>query len=550
MQAICGLKMTADNVEPLHRIHRGFTKCLQLFVFAWFLSLTVLACRPAIDSADDKTSSITILYPAEERLLGPVWDDTPKFLMFLPLVNYEQDAACGELTPALAERWEHSEDYRVWTLWLREDVSWHDGVPVTARDIKFTIDLLKHPDVLNYNAFAVDSVEILDEYTVRIFLTEPGRWPVGGWVTFYPRHLLAELDPGEFYEWEFWTHPVGNGPFRYVRHVPQTMMELEANPDYFEGKPRIERVILRFVAAGSGSGLLEMHSGNADLTSVLSLLEARQLAQDPRFRVHYRVSGSHASWLVYNPQHPLFQDVRVRRALTQAVDRRALHAVLDFPSNLPVTDGPYTICQFERREMAAPWPFDPAAAAHLLEEAGWRNERGDDIRERNGKEFRFTISVSVQDERAAVVLQDQFRRVGVHMEVQRLDGDLLAGRVKDGDFEATIPPQALMQQAMTSSQSPGTSSIFEEAYPGIVELLEAAPREPRFAERAEKFRQLAEKFRRELPATYLYPRVYPIVAHRKIRGFNHDGWTPPAWRWVFGGMEWLWLEDVQAGEAP
>jgi peptide/nickel transport system substrate-binding protein len=504
----------------------------------------MLGCEPAADNSGNATRTITILYPAEERLLGPVWDDTPKFLMFLPLVNYERQASCGELAPALAERWEHSADYKTWTVWLRQDVLWHDGVPVTAGDIKFTIDLLKHPDVLNYNAFGVDSVEILDEHTVRIHLSEAGRWPLGGWVTFYPRHLLAELDPSEFHEWEFWTRPVGNGPFRYVRHVPRTMMELEANPDYFRGKPRIERVILRFVAAGSGTGLLEMRSGNADLTSILSLLEARQLARDPDFRVHYRLSRSHASWLVYNPQHPLFQDVRVRRALTQAVDRSALHAALDFPPDLPVTDGPYTVCQFERRGMAEPWPFDPAAAARGLDEAGWRMEAGDGTRKRDGVEFRFTTSVPPQEERAALVLQDQFRRLGVRMEVQRLQGNLLSARVRNGNFEAVIPPQVLIQQTMASSEPHGKNTLFRKAYPEIVGLLDVAPLEPRPAYREEQFRQLAQAFRRELPATYLYPRVYPIVAHRRIRGFDHDGWTPPAWRWVFGGLEWLWLEST------
>lgn len=499
------------------------------------LALLTAGCeRPP--AAGPSGEAITILYPAEERVLGPVWDDTPKFLMFLPLVNYERGSSCGELTPALAERWEHSPDYRVWTVWLRDNVRWHDGVPVTADDIKFTVDLLNHPDVLNYNALAVDSVTVLDEHTARIFLTEPGRWPLEGWATFYPKHLLEELDPKDFYDWEFWTHPVGNGPFRYVRHVPQTMMELEANPDYYRGKPRIERVILRFVAAGSGTGLLELQSGNADLTSILSPLEAKQLAQDSRFVVHHRASTSHASWLAYNPEHPLFQDVRVRRALTQAVDRPALFAALDLPDDLPLTDAPYTVCQFDRGELAEPWPFDPAAAARLLDEAGWRDEERDGVRNKNGEAFRFMTLVPVQEERAALVLQHQLRQVGVRMEIQRLEGNLIVDRVRTGEFEAVIPPVCCISTIMNNT-------VFRAAYPGIVGSLDAARQEPDFTEREREFRQLAGEFHRELPATYLYPRVYPIVAHRRIRGFDHDGWRPPAWRWVFGGLEWLWVEE-------
>ena len=121
-----------------------------------------LQCSPGA-ARDARKSSVTILYPANEWVLSPMWDDTPKFLMFLPLVNCEQGSYCGEPTTALAERWEHSADYRVWTVWLRANVRWHDGVPVTAHDIKFTIDLLNHPDVRNYNAGPVDSAVVVND---------------------------------------------------------------------------------------------------------------------------------------------------------------------------------------------------------------------------------------------------------------------------------------------------------------------------------------------------------------------------------------------------
>jgi len=237
--------------------------------------------------------------------------------------------------------------------------------------------------------------------------------------------------------------------------------------------------------------------------------------------------------------------VRVRRALTQAVDRRALHAVLDFPDDLPLTDAPYTVCQFDRSDLAEPWPFDPVAAARLLKAAGWRDEEGDGVRERNGESFRFMTLVPAQEERAALVLQAQLRRVGVRMEVQRLDGSLIVERIRGGEFEAAIPPTWGIQPILTSSPAgpDRLNAVFGEAYPSIVGLLDVASQEPDFTERERQFRELAREFRRELPATYLYPRVYPIVAHRRIRGFDHDGWIPPAWRWVFGGLEWMWVDE-------
>ena len=144
----------------MHRSkHGALTVGICLSLPGVFLQLSCAVCVALLfltsgcdgarrDTEESSAETITVLSPTEERVLGPVWDDTPKFLMFLPLVNYERGSYCGEPTPALAERWEHSLDYRIWTVWLREDLRWHDGVPVTADDIKFTVDLLNHPDVL------------------------------------------------------------------------------------------------------------------------------------------------------------------------------------------------------------------------------------------------------------------------------------------------------------------------------------------------------------------------------------------------------------------
>ncbi|MFQ5889657.1 MAG: ABC transporter substrate-binding protein [Gemmatimonadota bacterium] len=507
--------------------------------------LTAAACHSTDEARGGGTSTITILYPADERVLGPSWDDSPKFLVFLPLVNFENPRQCGEPTGALAERWEHSSDYRVWTVWLRHGVRWHDGVPVTADDIEFTIDLLKHPDVLSYNAGPVDSVQVLDERSVQFFLSKPDRWPLEGWATFYPKHLLEVLDPKAFYEWEFWTRPVGNGPYRYERHVPQTMMELEANPDYYRGKPRIDRLVLRFTAAGSGSGLLEMRSGNADLISILTPLQASELAEDPSFRAYYRVSTSHTRWLAYNPGHHFLGNRLVRRALTQAIDRSVVHQVLGYREDVPLTDAPYTSCQFSRGELTEPWPYDPAASARSLEEADWRDEDGDGVRERDGMDARFTTIVAGSEERAALVVQDQLRRLGVRMEVQTLDGTLVRDRLRDGEFEAGIPPIVRIEELLAPSPFLPlyADTTLVEAYPRIVQLIDTSRGEPDFGERERLYRELAPEFREALPATYLYPMVYPIVAKRRIRGFNHDGWIPPAWRWPFGGVEFLWIDD-------
>ncbi len=294
-----------------------------ILAHVWLLCVAGLGCGPGGDRAGADVSTLTVLYPGEERILGPYWDMPAKFLMFLPLVAYDEE---GELEGRLAKRWEHSADYRTWTIHLRPDVLWHDGVPFTAQDVKYTLDMKKNPDVL---AVAPDaySVAVLDDSTLTITdNTGVGINPLDAWMVYYPRHLLKDLDPGELASWDFWTHPVGNGPYRYVRHVPKTMMEFEANPDYYAGRPRIDRLILKF----GESSVAELLSGNVDVGGWVIPSEALKLAQDDRFRVYWEDSGTPRA-ILWKASHRLFRDVRVRRALTHAINRRELHQVLNLP---------------------------------------------------------------------------------------------------------------------------------------------------------------------------------------------------------------------------
>jgi peptide/nickel transport system substrate-binding protein len=484
---------------------------------------------------------VTVLYSGDVAIFSPTWDDSPKFLLFLPLVNYERGAYCGEPTGVLAERWEHSADYREWTVFLRDGVRWHDGQAFSAEDVAFTIDVLTHPEVLNYNAGTVDSAAVVDPLTVRLFMSEPSRWPLEGWQTFIPKHLLEDEDPAEFHDWEFWKNPVGNGPFRFVRDVPQTAIELESNPDYYRGRPEIDRVVIKVTAAGSRSGLLELQSGDTDIVGA-ELVEASTLARDPRFQIAYRVSTSHSRWLLYHPEHPIFSDPRVRRAMSHALDRSALQAAVGLPEGTPVTDGPYSVCQFQSGTVTDPWPHDRTEAARLFEQAGWTDGDGDGVLDREGHPFRFTLVVSDRDVRSAVLLQAELRQIGIEMEVDRTDGSLAVDRLHDGDFEAGIFPAVLPNQLIAPYPARPVSAVFKTAYPEIVALMDSIRVAPDAEDRRRQWLELGNRFRDQLPATYLYPNAYPLAAGQRVRGLEWEDWAPPAWRWPFGGLEFLSVE--------
>ncbi len=392
-------------------VSRGVGRRQFVQMCAGSLALAALGCGRRGDQARTQHSTITVLDPDDERVLSPEYDEPPKFLVFLPVVSRN---AKGELEGQLAQSWQHSPDYRTWTIHLRKGVRWHDGVPVTAHDVKFTLDLYTHPAVLWVPPDAY-AVTVLDDRTYTITYQRrigPGRGAAGSpgeddYTVYWPKHLLEKLDPKEIYNWEFWTHPIGNGPYRYVRHVPKTMMEFEANPDYYRGKPKIERVVLKFGDPSGPGAVTELLSGNVDVVLDINRMHLVKLRGDPRFRAYDALSGGAVILILWNQRHPPFRDPKVRRALTLAINRRELHQVLNLPEETPTFDVIFTERQFRRDEFPEPLPYDPELAKRLLDEAGWRDEKGEGLRQRGGRPFRFAaLATPYQGEdKAAIYIQ-------------------------------------------------------------------------------------------------------------------------------------------------
>jgi len=517
---------------------RWLLPCASILAFAF------LGCGRGEERVSAADSTVTILYPIDERGLGPGWEMPSKLLVFLPLAA-ENDR--GELEGRLARSWNHSPDYRSWTIRLRSDVRWHDGVPVTTADIEFTLNLLSHPDVgwIDPSAF---SLVVLDDTTYTISFGERSGYGMNGspldrYTTPYPKHLLEGLDPKQFTSWEFWTRPVGNGAFRYVRHIPQTMIELEANPDYFRGRPSIGRVVLKF----GDRSIVELLSGAVDVMSIDGI-DVLRLAEDQRYRVYYGLRPALPVSIVWNQHHPPFDDPRVRRALTLAIDRRTIHKALNLPEETPLFDGFVTGRQFGRGEMPGALPHDPERAKRLLEDAGWRDADGDGVRERNGVELSFTalvVPLKEEDKKAPVLVQEQLRRVGVHMEVQTFDVASGRQRVSAGEFEA----------AFTLCCAPASPAYLDEVEffgsaigydrPRFIALLEELRTtfDPKEIDRIHA--ALVPMFQEDLPITMLYPQFWSTVADVRVRGLSTPHRASPV-RYV---EDW-WLEDVDRTVRP
>jgi len=497
----------------------------------WLVALAITLAVPGCDGGEQKRGeglAVTVLYPTtDERGLGPEYDSPAQFLMFLPLVARN---AQGQLEGRLAKSWEPAPDYQTWTIHLREDVRWHDGVPVTAHDIEFSMRLLSRPDV-GYLAPGAVSISVLDDYAFTY--TSSTATPLSDYRTYYPKHLLENLDPTRMYEWDFWTQPVGNGPYRYVRHLPKTMMELEVNPDYVIGTPRVQNVILKF----GPSSLAELLSGNVDVLADVNPMQLLKLSEDPRFR-RFDMRTPAVTTFYWNHRRELFRNAKVRRALTLAINRRELLGVLNLPPDLPVFD--VIFAQQHWNSLPDALPHDPELSRRLLEEVGWHDADGDGIRDREGVPFQFEVLVTEQEEREAVYIQNQLREIGVQMDItRRSEWVQVFHQIREGEFEAAIS-RFLMELPSTMGQ---LRFFGEDNYIGyqngrVSELLAmgADTQNPHTLDTI--YLELMDIFQVDLPVIFLHPVTSTHIVRRHLAGLSSPHRADPVWY-----MEHIRLED-------
>jgi peptide/nickel transport system substrate-binding protein len=379
-------------------------------------------------------------------------------VLFMPLVQFDADL---QATPWLAERWDTvrvAPETLELTFRLRRDVRWHDGAPTTAHDVLFTYERARDPRTAFPNRASFDlwseQAEVVDSFTIRFRLRPHADFMAIWYETpIMPAHLLGDVDPAQLAQHPFGTSaPVGNGPFRFVRRVPNQEWVFEANPDFPDalgGRPYLDRLVYRVIPEQT-TLLTELLTGRID--AYLAPNPAQTERIEAARGVHLLSSPYRQyNYIGWNTRLPLFQDARVRRALTLAIDRQALvDALLYGHGELGVsTSTPAHWSYDEQRGLGL--PHDAATARRLLREAGWEDRNGDGIlQDPQGRPFRFTLVTNHgNDLRRDIgeIVQAQLRPLGIVVEPRTLEWNtlvtLLDGTVnehgeRERGFEAVI----------------------------------------------------------------------------------------------------------------
>ncbi len=440
------------------------------------------------------------------------------YALFTPLVQYDADL---KVRPWLAESWTLEGDTAI-VMRLRGDVRWHDGRAVTADDVKFTFDLAKTPETASLLAAAflsdVRAADVIDSLTIRFAFARPHAQSLEDfWWAPMPRHLLEGIAPAELRNAPFNRAPVGSGPFRLVEWRANERVVLERNPDFpagLGGPPAAQRVVLRIIPEAS-TRLTELFTGGVHANIDVEPDQAASVEARPDVRLH-AFPGRTVYYIGWNNARPPFDDARVRRALTHAVDRREIIDALLAGHGAIATS---TIPPWHPLHPAevAPLPFDMAAASRLLDDAGWRDRDGDGTRENaRGVPLRFTITTSDDPIRRGVaeVLQAQLRRAGVRVEVRVIEFQTMLQQHRAREFDAVFTnwvidnfqvassPFSLLHSSQAAVQrSANRSSV---RIPRLDALIEAGAVATEPAEQRRIWREFTEVVQAEQPLTFMF----------------------------------------------
>ena len=334
-----------------------------------------------------------------------------------------------------------SSDLRTYTFRLRSDALWHDGEPVTSDDVAFTYGAAVNPDFAITQRAGYDQIEAVetpDEHTVVFRLREPNAaflelWSYAGYNPILPRHAFEGED---FNTSSFNRQPIGSGPFKLVEWRTGSSLTLEANEDYYLGAPQVARIIYLIVPNFETLRTM-MATGEIDMRFLLETAEIADVEAMSGWRV-YSAPATAFFHFMLNNSSPALSDVRVRHALSAAVDKVAiveslLHGTME-PHWSPVPRASWAFKEVETRE-----EYNPARAMELLEAAGWVPDSGG-TRTKDGERLSLrAVHIGGQPERDQVLaaVQQMWQAVGIEVVIEQVDVGAFVEAVNTGDYDVS-----------------------------------------------------------------------------------------------------------------
>jgi len=460
-------------------------------------------------------------------------------LAFSGLTRYDR---AGAIVPDLASAFHTESDGRIWTFDIREDATWHDGQPVTADDVVFTVKLLQDRGYVGpySDAFRGVTVDKISMRTVRFTLPDVyGPFADSTTVPLLPSHLLGNVPYAELSRQPFNASPIGTGPFR-VTEVDGRQVVLLRNDDFYRtrparGRPYLDKVILRFYPDQSDA-LLALSRGAVDGVGGLSSQDGER-ARSLKSAVLYSLPTDNFVSLFLNvrPEKVVFRDRSVRQAIATAIDRgRVLQLAADGRGTVADEFVPSSSWAYVKD--VARYTYSTEDAIALLDAADWKDHDGDGIRDKGGQKLAFTISTSDEPARtaAATQIQHDLNAIGMSVTVNSMPfGQLVDSVARQRTFDALLVEIAVSGDPdpytffhSTEVTDPGHNFSGFSTLP-IDRNLEAARRTFDEGARRDLYAPVFQAIAKEVPVVFLYFSDYLYAQSAQVQGQRIAPLTDP-----------------------
>jgi peptide/nickel transport system substrate-binding protein len=414
--------------------------------------------------------------------------------------------AHGKIVPWLAERW-HTSDNRNYTFFLKKGVRFHNGRELKAADVKFVVERAmnaetKHPYPQYYAA--IGDIIVKDDYTITFSLKSPTanfllNMARQGSV-IYPREAVETLKSA----------PVGTGPFTVADWVRGDRIVLKRFADYHvKGLPKLDQVTYRFIP-DPNAALAALKAGDIDASLFgLGPEHVADLKKDGRFEVIIGETTNDVIMAMNNSRKP-FTDVRVRRAITHAINKQDVVKLAMFGMGRVIGSNvdplnPYFV------DLAGAMPYDPARAKKLLAEAGYPD--GFEAVLKVAPQYYYTV-------RAGEVIVDQLSKVGVKVKIEQIEWGQWLSRVwKEADYDLTIIGHA---EAWDISNYANPKYYYRYDSAKFQELFKKSEVTLDDKARREQYVQLQKMLVEDAPAVFLFIHPRLVVAKKGVTGFWKD----------------------------
>lgn len=463
----------------------------------------------------------------------------------------ERDNSTLSWKPKMAERWEVSSDHLQFTFYLRPDLFWHDGKPVTVDDVVYSFQKIMDPvvDAPHLRVYYQDikKVERVGERTVRFTYARPFYMALEfcGTIPIIPKHLF-ELGEN-FNQHPQGRAPIGNGAYRFVAWETGKRIVLERNERYWGRRPAIGRLDFQVVAEDTVA-LQVLKKGELDFAGLRPIQWVRQTDSE-RFKKNfekYQFYTPSYSFIGWNMRRPFFSSKQVRRALTMLINRKEMLEKLNFGLGRVVT-GPFYVESAAYNPEVPEIPYNPDEARRILRASGWEDHDGDGLLDKDGVPFRFEFLIPSgrrSAERTAVIIKEDLAKQGIEMLIRKLEWALFVKNLDDRKFDAVTLSWVFgfdqdPYQVWHSSQADRGSNFVGFKNAEADRLIEQSRTEFDEAKRTKDYRRLHQLVDDEQPYTFLYSSPSLVALHRRFEQVKiyPTGLDPLEW-----GVSRHWME--------